>query len=106
MEALAIGIEESMQDEHVQSRVGQVRYLGELLKEWDIPIVEPVGGHASSRARRIYAHIPQFPANTAAELYSTRAFRWRRGIAGRDPDRRSPLSCSGASIRAACTRRR
>ena len=31
MEALAIGIEESVSDEHIRSRVGQVRYLGELL---------------------------------------------------------------------------
>src|SRR6185436_18319345 len=46
MEALAIGIEESVQDEHIRSRVGQVRYLGELLTDWEIPIVQPVGGHA------------------------------------------------------------
>jgi tyrosine phenol-lyase len=28
MEALAIGIQESVQDDHIRSRVGQVRYLG------------------------------------------------------------------------------
>jgi tyrosine phenol-lyase len=32
MEALAIGIEESVQDQHIRSRLGQVRYLGELLR--------------------------------------------------------------------------
>ncbi|HZI26871.1 MAG TPA: tryptophanase, partial [Gemmatimonadaceae bacterium] len=31
MEAMAIGIEESVQDDHIRSRIGQVRYLGELL---------------------------------------------------------------------------
>src|SRR5450756_2787435 len=46
MEAMAIGIDEAVQDQHVRSRVGQVRYLGELLIEWDIPIVLPIGGHA------------------------------------------------------------
>ena len=46
MEALAIGIAESVQDEHVHSRIGQVRYLGDLLTEWNVPIVQPVGGHA------------------------------------------------------------
>ncbi len=60
MEAVAIGIEESVQDEHVRSRVGQVRYLGELLSEWDIPIVLPVGGHAIFLdARRFYPHLEQ-----------------------------------------------
>lgn len=92
MEALAIGIEESMQDEHVRSRVGQVRYLGELLQEWGIPIVLPVGGHAIFLdARRFYPHLAQdlFPAQTlAAELYLDSGIRsMERGIAsaGRDP---------------------
>jgi tyrosine phenol-lyase len=93
MEALAIGIEESVQDEHVRSRVGQVRYLGELLEEWDIPIVRPVGGHAIFlNARRFYPHLAQdaFPAQTlAAELYLDSGIRsMERGIvsAGRDPE--------------------
>jgi tyrosine phenol-lyase len=92
MEALAIGIEEAVSDEHVRSRVGQVRYLGELLQEWDIPIVEPVGGHAIFLdARRFYPHLAQdlFPAQTlAAELYLDSGIRsMERGIAsaGRDP---------------------
>jgi len=46
LEALAIGIEESVQDQHIRSRIGQVLYLGELLTDWNIPIVQPVGGHA------------------------------------------------------------
>jgi tyrosine phenol-lyase len=93
MEALAIGIEEAVQDEHVRSRVGQVRYLGELLQEWDIPIVEPVGGHAIFLdARRFYPHLEQdlFPAQTlAAELYLDSGIRsMERGIAsaGRNPE--------------------
>jgi tyrosine phenol-lyase len=100
MEALAIGIEESVQDEHIRSRVGQVRYLGELLTDWEIPIVQPVGGHAIFLdARAFYPHIPQeeFPAQTlAAELYLDSGIRaMERGIAsaGRDPvtgDHRHP----------------
>jgi tyrosine phenol-lyase len=92
MEALAVGIEESVQDAHVHSRVGQVRYLGDLLRTWDIPLVQPIGGHAVFLdARRFYAHIPQdeFPAQTlAAELYLDSGVRaMERGIAsaGRDP---------------------
>jgi tyrosine phenol-lyase len=92
MEAMAIGIVESVQDDHVRSRVGQVRYLGELLTDWGIPIVQPVGGHAIFLdARRFYSHLPQdrFPAQTlAAELYLDSGIRsMERGIvsAGRDP---------------------
>ena len=92
MEALAIGIEESVQDDHVRSRVGQVLYLGELLEEWGVPIVTPVGGHAIFLdAKRFYPHIPQdqFPAQTlAAELYLDSGVRgMERGnvSAGRDP---------------------
>ena len=60
MEALAIGISEGVQDDQVASRVRQVRYLGKLLLDWEIPIVEPVGGHAIFLdAKRFYSHIPQ-----------------------------------------------
>jgi tyrosine phenol-lyase len=92
MEALAIGIEESVEDEHVRSRVDQVRYLGHLLIDWGVPIVCPVGGHAVFLdAKRFYPHIDQdrFPAQTlAAELYLDAGVRsMERGIvsAGRDP---------------------
>ncbi len=92
MEAIAIGIAESAQDDHVRARVGQVRYLGELLTDWRIPIVQPVGGHAIFLdARAFYPHIPQgqFPAQTlAAELYIDSGIRsMERGVvsAGRNP---------------------
>lgn len=92
MEAMAIGIEESVQDDYMKSRIGQVRYLGELLTDWEIPIVQPVGGHAVFLdARRFYPHLKQveFPAQVlAAELYLDSGIRsMERGIAsaGRDP---------------------
>jgi tyrosine phenol-lyase len=93
MEALAIGIEESVDDDHIQTRVNQVRYLGKLLMAWEVPIVEPVGGHAIFvDAKRFFPRIPQeeFPAQTlAAELYLDSGVRsMERGIAsaGRDPE--------------------
>jgi tyrosine phenol-lyase len=93
MEAMAIGIEESVHDDHIRARVGQVLYLGQLLTEWDIPIVQPVGGHGVFLdAKGFYAHIPQdhFPAQRlAAELYLDSGIRsMERGIvsAGRDPE--------------------
>ncbi len=92
LEAMAIGIAESVKDDHIRSRIGQVRYLGELLTDWEIPIVHPMGGHAIFLdARAFYSHLPQsaFPAQTlAAELYLDSGIRsMERGVAsaGRDP---------------------
>lgn len=92
MEAMAIGIEESVQDDYIRARIGQVEYLWQLLDNWGIPIVRPCGGHAVFLdARAIYPHIPQneFPAQTlAAELYLDSGIRaMERGVvsAGRDP---------------------
>ncbi len=92
MEAMAIGIVESVQDDHVRARIGQVRYLGQLLTEWKIPIVQPIGGHGVFLdAKGFYPHIPQdqFPAQRlAAELYLDSGIRgMERGVvsAGRDP---------------------
>ncbi len=92
MEAMAIGIEEAVQDDYVRARVGQVRYLGNLLIDWNVPIVTPVGGHAIFLdAKRFYPHLTQdqLPAQTlAAELYLDAGVRsMERGVvsAGRDP---------------------
>jgi tyrosine phenol-lyase len=100
LEAIAIGIEEGIHDDQVRARIGQVRYLGELLTQWEIPIVQPVGGHAVFLdARRFYPQLQQerFPAQTlAAQLYLDSGIRsMERGIvsAGRDPrtgDHRRP----------------
>ncbi len=93
MEAMARGIVESVQDDHIRARIGQVEYLGNKLIEWGIPIVKPVGGHAIYLdARTFCPHLPQdaFPAQTlAAELYVDSGVRaMERGIvsAGRNKD--------------------
>jgi len=92
MEAMARGIVESVDDDHMRARIGQVEYLGQHLIDWAIPIVRPIGGHAVFLdARAIYAHIPQsqFPAQAlAADLYVDSGVRsMERGAvsAGRDP---------------------
>ncbi len=91
MEAMAIGIEESVQEDHIRSRIGQVLYLGEKLIEAGVPIVRPIGGHAVFLdAAAMLPHLPrdQFPAQAlAAALYVESGIRsMERGAvsAGRD----------------------
>ncbi len=93
MEAMAIGLTEAVQDANIASRVRQVEYLGELLLNAGIPIVQPVGGHAIFLdAKKFYPQIPQdeFPAQTlAANLYIESGVRaMERGIvsAGRNKE--------------------
>lgn len=85
MEAMAIGIYESVQDAHMKARVGQVVYLGEKMKEFGIPFVTPIGGHGIFvDAKQFLPHVPQdqFPAQTlAAEIYIDAGIRtMERGI--------------------------
>jgi tyrosine phenol-lyase len=91
MEAMAIGIEESVNEDHVRSRIGQVLYLGEQLIEAGVPIVRPIGGHGVFLdAVRMLPHVPraELPAQAlAAALYVDSGVRaMERGAvsAGRD----------------------
>lgn len=93
MEAMAIGIAESVQDDHIRARVGQVFYLGNKLLDMGIPVVKPIGTHGVFLdAKAFLPHLPQtaFPAQTlAAELYMDSGVRaMERGIvsAGRDKE--------------------
>jgi tyrosine phenol-lyase len=93
MEAMARGIVESVDDDHIRARVGQVEYLGNKLIAEGVPIVRPIGGHAVYLdAKAFYPHIDQeeFPAQTlAALLYEDSGVRaMERGIvsAGRDQE--------------------
>ena len=93
MEAMAIGIGESVNDDHMHARVGQVVYLGEKMMEYGIPIVKPIGGHGIFvDAKKFLPHITQdqFPAQTlAAEVYLDSGVRtMERGVvsAGRKPN--------------------
>ena len=93
MEAVARGIEESLHDDHIRARVGQVLYLGEKLREWNIPIVVPIGGHGVFiDAKAFLPHLPQehYPAQAlAAAIYLDSGVRtMERGMvsAGRDKE--------------------
>ncbi|MBL7694245.1 MAG: tyrosine phenol-lyase [Ferruginibacter sp.] len=85
MEAMAIGIMESVDDDHMHARVGQVIYLGEKMIDYGVPIVRPIGGHGIFvDAKKFLPHIPQyeFPAQTlAAEVYLDSGVRtMERGV--------------------------
>ncbi len=93
MEAIAVGIVESLDDNHQQARVGQVEYLGHKMMEYNIPIVKPIGGHGIFvDAKSFLPHLSQdqFPAQTlAAEIYIDSGVRtMERGVvsAGRKPN--------------------
>lgn len=91
MEALSIGIKESVQYDHIRARVGQVQYLGQLLLDMKVPIVKPVGSHGIFLdAKKILPHLSQdqLPAQSlAAAIYLDSGVRaMERGVvsAGRN----------------------
>lgn len=93
MEAMAIGISESVDEDHIRARVGQVEYLGNKLIDMGIPVVRPIGSHGVFlNAKKILPHLTQdqLPAQAlAAELYVDSGVRsMERGVvsAGRDPE--------------------
>ena len=95
MAALAKGLEEATTFEFLESRISQVHYLGELLREAGVPVQEPFGGHAIFvDATRFLTNVPreEFIAQTlAAELYlesGVRAVEIGTLLADRDPETR------------------
>ncbi|SLM46708.1 Tryptophanase [Nitrospira japonica] len=73
LEAMARGLREVLDEDYLAFRIGQVRYLGELLDQAGVPILKPIGGHAVYlNAKEFLPHIPraQFPAQSlVAALY-------------------------------------
>ena len=64
LEAMAIGLNEVLEEDYLAFRTGQVAHLGEMLDAAGVPIVKPVGGHAVYLdARAFLPHVPpaQFP---------------------------------------------
>jgi tyrosine phenol-lyase len=73
LEAIAVGVQEALEEDYLRYRIASTAYLGNHLSEHGVPIVEPPGGHAIYLdARAFLPHIPldQFPGVAlAAELY-------------------------------------
>jgi tyrosine phenol-lyase len=73
LEAIAVGVQESLEEDYLRYRIASTAYLGNHISEHGVPIVQPPGGHAIYLdARAFLPHIPldQFPGVAlAAELY-------------------------------------
>jgi tyrosine phenol-lyase len=79
LETMARGLREVLDEDYLNFRVGQVRYLGELLEQAGVPILKPIGGHAVYlNAKEFLPYIPQaqFPAQSlAVALYREHGIR-------------------------------
>ncbi len=73
LEAIAVGLEEVLQEDYLQYRIASTGYLGRHIADHGVPIVEPPGAHAIYiDAARMLPHIPRehFPAQAlVAQLY-------------------------------------
>lgn len=73
LEAIAVGLQEVLEEDYLRYRLAEARYLGERLLEIGYPIVQPPGGHAIYvDAKTLLPHIPpnQYPGQAlSVELY-------------------------------------
>jgi tryptophanase len=63
LEALAVGLEEVLEEDYLRYRLRTVEYMGEKLRAGDVAIVEPTGGHA------VYLDARAFLPHLAPEDY-------------------------------------
>lgn len=79
LEAIAIGLQEVLDEEYLKYRITSTAYLGDGLLKNKIPIIQPPGGHAVYvDAKSFLPHIPQkeFPGQAlACALYEEAGIR-------------------------------
>lgn len=112
MGALAVGLKEGIQYDYLHDRIKQVQYLGSKLKEYGIPIQEPIGGHALYiDAAKMLPQIPitQYPAQVlGVEAYiegGVRGVEIGTLLADRDPKTGKDRSAKLELLRLALPRR-
>lgn len=93
MGALSVGLREATEFDYLESRVGQVAYLGRKLTDLGIAVQRPYGGHAIFvDAKKFFPRLPveQFQAQTLGiELYKeggVRGVEIGTLLADRDPE--------------------
>ena len=112
MEALAIGLEECLDEYYLQYRIGQMEYLASKLDDAGIIYQAPVGGHGVFiDAKAMFPQIPyyEFPAQVLAiELYKEAGIRTcdiGSYMLGNDPDTGEQLRAEFEFTRLAIPRR-
>ena len=86
LEALAIGLEEILDEDYLRYRIASTAYVGKHLAERGVPLLKPFGGHAIYLdGRRFCAHLPdeQLPGWSL----SVAMYEQRRGARLRDRQR-------------------
>ena len=73
LEAIAIGLEEILQEDYLKYRIRSIAYIGEKLDAFQVPYIKPTGGHAVYLdAKSFLPHIPvnEYPGQAlCAALY-------------------------------------
>jgi tryptophanase len=112
MNALAQGLYEGTEEEYLRSRINQIAYLGDLMKGYGIPVLEPFGGHAVFiDSKSFLPQVPEeeFPAQVlAVELFIEGGIRGTEIgtlMADRDPVTRENRFSGKELVRLAVPRR-
>lgn len=112
MNALAQGLREGTELSHLESRISQVACLGNSMKSYGVPVLEPFGGHAifiDALKFLKWVGREEFPAQTlATELYlegGIRSAEIGTLMADRDPETRQNRFPALEMVRLAIPRR-
>jgi tryptophanase len=112
LEAMAIGLQEGIDYNYLQYRIGQMEYMAGKLDIAEIPYQSPVGGHAVFvNAGEFLSHIPyyEFPGQAlAVELYIEAGIRGcdiGSYMMGNDPDTGKQIKSQFEFTRLAVPRR-
>jgi len=113
LEAMAIGLQEVLDEHYLEYRLASVRYLGEHIAREGVPIVQPPGGHAIYiDAGLMLPHIPplHYPGQSlVVELYREGGIRATEigsvMFGKRDPETGQELPARKELVRLAIPRR-